>query len=81
MAFVFDVTKRAAGVDLQVIYRDNTKTQIKLATSQVAALLAIADNLEKTVKEASLITTPICDGAVYTKTWIGASIFVTVSYW
>ena len=81
MAFVFDVSKRASGVDLQVIYRDKTTTQIKLDTPQVAALLAIADNLETTVKEASLITTPICDGAVYTKTWIGASIFVTVSYW
>ena len=81
MAFVFDVSQRASGVDLQVIYRDKTTTQIKLDTPQGAALLAIADKLETTVKEASLITTPMCDGAVYAKTQIGASIFATVSYW
>ena len=81
MAFVFDVSKCARGVCLQVIYRDKTTTEIILHTPQVAALLAISENLETTVKEASLIKTPICDGAVYAKTQIGASICATVSYW
>ena len=81
MAFTFDVSKRAKGIDLEVIYRDQKTTKITLDTPQVAALLAIADKLETTVKEAALITTPTCDGAVFTKTWLGASIFATVSYW
>ena len=81
MAFVFDVTKCAIGVCLQVTYRDKTTTEIILHTPQVAALLAISENLETTVKEASLIKTQMCDGAVYAKTQIGASIFATVSYW
>ena len=81
MAFTFDVSKRATGVDLQVIYRDKTTTKIMLDTPQVAALLAIADKLETTVQQVALLTTPTCDGAVYMKTWLGASTFATVSYW
>ncbi len=81
MAFTFDVSKRAKGIDLEVMYQNKKTTKITLDTPQVAALLAIADNLETTVKEASLIKTPMCDGAVYAKTQIGASICATVSYW
>ena len=81
MAFVFDVTKCAIGVCLQVTYRDKTTTEIILRTPQVAALLAISENLETTVKEALLIKSPVCDGAVYAKTQIGSGICATVSYW
>ena len=81
MAFFFDVTNCATGVRLQVTYRDKTATEIILSTPQVVALLAISENLETTVKEASLIKSAFCDGAVYAKTQIGSGICATVSYW
>ena len=80
MAF-FDVTHWTNGVCLQVTYPNKTTTEIILLTPQVAALLALSEKLGATVKEASLIKSEFCDGAVYAKTQIGLGICATVSYW